>query len=113
MLYHDAAVPDGAARRIHSNDLDRAWADARLPRIGVAFGFGTNIIGLLNGSERPVVAAATPVPTTASAPPTLTAPETVPGTGATTVFGGMGPGLIVFLVGLAGGVGYLVARLVR
>jgi hypothetical protein len=113
LLYHDPAVPDGAARRIHSSELDHAWANAALPRIGVAFGFGTNIIGLLNGSETLVVAA-TPAPTTVSPPPTFTPPESVPETGRTLPFGGgLNPALIAFLAALAGGVGFVFARLLR
>ena len=74
LLYHDPTAPDGARLRVSADQLDQAWAGAALPRQGAAFGFGVNVIGLLQGATARVAATATTVPTATARAATTVAP---------------------------------------
>jgi hypothetical protein len=120
LLYHDPSSPDGAARRVSPAELDLAWANAAPARQGVAPGFGTNLTGLLDPTARQASATAV---ATATAQPLPTLPVLATATSEAGVViqradvasggGGMHPALLVFLAALMGGVGFVLARLLR
>ena len=120
LLYHDPSSPDGAARRAPPTELDPAWANAAPARQGVALGFGTNLSSLLDAPGRQ--AAATPAPTATAKPlPTLQAPAIatpqaeagLQRSDSGGLGGGIHPALLAFLAALTGGVGFVLARLLR
>jgi len=118
LLYHDPYSPDGAARKALSADLDQAWESAIRPRQGMAFGFGASVAGLLDSAARqvPTATAAKPAASVVSEapPPTATAqPITESVEVASSTPGGLHPALMAFLAILTGGVGFVLARLLR
>ena len=131
LLYHDPTAPDGARLRISADQLDQAWAGAALPRQGAAFGFGVNMIGLLQGATARAAASATTVPTaTARAAPTsaptvvVAALTPIPPLEARASEGpaqsveqsqgwSFHPALLALFAVLACGVGFVVARFAR
>jgi hypothetical protein len=118
VIYHDPTVSDGAALRIDSMTLDQAWGQATPPRQGVVFGFGASVIGLLDGPGRSAQLrpepTATPQPITIRTTPTTDVePTPVTVDQAPAEGGGPHPALLAFLGILAGGVGFLIARLYR
>ena len=120
LLYHDPSSPDGAARRVPPAELDLAWANAAPARQGVALGFGTNLAGLLDPTGRQASATAA---ATATAQPLPTLPVLGTATSEAGAVaqradaagggGGIHPALLVFLAALTGGVGFVLARLLR
>jgi hypothetical protein len=117
VIYHDPTVENGASRRIDSMTLDQAWAQATPPRQGVVFGFGASIMGLLDGPGRSAQlkpeATATPQPLNIRTTPTVVAPPTPDAQDQPPAESGPHPALLAFLGILAGGVGFLIARLYR
>jgi hypothetical protein len=118
VIYHDPTVENGAARRIDSMTLDQSWSQATPPRQGVVFGFGASVIGLLDGPGRSAQlrpeATATPQPITIRTTPTTELePTPVVSEQAPAEGSGPHPALLAFLGILAGGVGFLIARLYR
>jgi hypothetical protein len=118
LLYQDSASEAGEAS-VNAAALDRAWAAASPPRQGQAYGFGTNGIGLIGPPAQAAGAAGTQAPQVTRVPatsvPIATAVPTPPGAETQTTAAGfvLQPALIVFLIVLAGGVGFVVSRLVR
>lgn len=116
LIYHDPANPEGASRRVDSVTLDQAWVQATPPRQGVVFGFGASVIGLLDGPGRSQQVRPDPTATATSVAvrvlPTapVIEPEPAPEPPGS---GGVHPALLAFLGILAGGVGFLIARLYR
>jgi hypothetical protein len=115
LLYHDPAIPEGAARRVPMSVLDRAWAGATTARQGVAFGFGTTIIGLLNLAPRQTASLATPepVPTLVVLPTAVPQPTVSIRPAEQSLSFGMHPSLLGFFGLLAGGAVFVIARLLR
>jgi hypothetical protein len=131
LLYHDPTAPDGARLRISADRLDQAWAGAALPRQGAAFGFGVNVIGLLQAATARAAATATTVPTaTARAAPTsaptvaVVATTPIPPLEVRSLEApaqpseqshgwSLHPALLALFAVLACGVGFVVARLAR
>jgi hypothetical protein len=115
LVYHDPVTSDGMARRLTAVELDRAWSSAAPPRQGAAFGFGTNVIGLLNLLPRQAAPTATAAAPTATAIPQAT-PTPEPAAVARPVQQGVGdvhPLLLGFVLMIASGIGFGVSRLVR
>jgi hypothetical protein len=116
IIYHDPSVEPGAARRIDDLTLDQAWMQATPPRQGVVFGFGASVIGLLDGPGRSAQLkpepTATPQPINVRTVPTDVVPAVAEPIEPPTE-SGPPPALLAFLGILAGGVGFLIARLYR
>jgi hypothetical protein len=117
VIYHDPSVDNGAARRVDGMTLDQAWVQATPPRQGVVFGFGASVIGLLDGPGRSAQLrpepTATPQPISIRTTPSADAEPTPIGAEQAPTEGGPHPALLAFLGVLAGGVGFLIARLYR
>jgi hypothetical protein len=130
LLYHDPTAPDGARLRISADQLDQAWAEAALPRQGAAFGFGVNVIGLLQGATARAATTATTAPTATTRVAATTAPTVVaaatpmpplearaPEEPAHSVEQSQGwsfhPALLALFAVLACGAGFVAARLAR
>lgn len=117
LIYHDPAVEGGAALRVSATTLDQAWIQATPPRQGVVFGFGASVVGLLDGPGRSAQvkpeATATATSISVRATPTvLVIPPSEPLEVAPSE-SGPHPALLAFLGILAGGVGFLIARMYR
>ncbi|MFN0074683.1 MAG: hypothetical protein ACKVVP_24635, partial [Chloroflexota bacterium] len=117
IIYHDPVSSDGTARRIDALTLDQAWVQATPPRQGVVFGFGASVVGLLDGPGRSAQVkpepTATPQPFAIRATPVVVVAPTPEPVEQPPVESGPPPALLAFLGILAGGVGFLIARLYR
>jgi hypothetical protein len=118
LLYQDPSS-EGGERSVPPLVLDRAWTAALPPRQGQAFGFGSNLTSLMAPPGQ-ASAAATRAPQTTrlaatAAPATAVAVVVTPPATESTTAGGFGlqPVLVLFLVAVAGGVGFVVSRLIR
>jgi hypothetical protein len=118
LLYHDPYSPDGAARKALSADLDQAWESTVTPRQGMAFGFGASVAGLLDSSARQiptVVTANPPATVVADSPPPMPTAQPINDSVevASSTPSGLHPALMAFLALVTGGVGFVLARLLR
>ena len=118
LLYQDPSSESGE-HSVAPQILDRAWAAAAPPRQGQAFGFGSNWTSLI-GPPGQTTALATRAPQTTrlaatAVPATAVAVVVTPPVTENTAPAGFGlqPVFVLFLVAVAGGVGFVVSRLIR